>query len=141
MDDIIQYVLAPTRKGQSLTDAERKAEITLVKTLIDAAAVVSKEKTSSLFGVADYPMAWLDNQLFRINGYVPERYNAENGEIMGFGYQERVQYEGEDNSALYYGTLLKVKQILESARNTGNQATRDHYGYLLHKIENALKIK
>ena len=141
MDDIVNYIMAPTRQGKKLSDAERKAQIALMGVLISSSEVNSKESRSSMFGVADPLSEWLNYQRFRMNGYVPDQYSNSDGDISGFEFQSRVRYDGENNSALYYGALLEMKRILENARVTSDQTTRDHYGFMLYKINNALKVK
>ena len=41
--------------------------------------------------------------------------------------------------AMYYGRLIKVRDLLRQKRYTGDQETRNHYELLLHRIEGALQ--
>ena len=44
------------------------------------------------------------------------------------------QYEG-----MYFGYVLKVKDLLEKRKNSGDETTRMHYRLMLHQISKALE--
>ena len=140
LDDIVSYIMEPTQKGKKLSDSERKAQIALMRTLITSSEVNQKEKRNSMFGATDAMSRWLESQA--VSKFDVQPFNDDlPDEISGFGFQRRIKYNGENNSALYYGALLNMKRILEKARFSNDQVTRDHYGFMLYKINNALKIK
>lgn len=80
--------------------------------------------------------------MFQLYGYVPEqaKISAQNPEpVQGVGFQRRVRAEFPSIAHVYYNVLMKTKQQLERAKNTGNLETRNHYALLLHQINQALK--
>ena len=60
-------------------------------------------------------------------------------EIGGFGYFRSLTESLSPRDAMYYGRLIKVRDLLRQKRYTGDQETRNHYELLLHRIEGALQ--
>ena len=73
----------------------------------------------------------LENDLFGASN-TPE-------EISGFGYFRSLTESLSPRDAMYYGRLIKVRDLLRQKRYTGDQETRNHYELLLHRIEGALQ--
>jgi len=60
-------------------------------------------------------------------------------EVGGFGYFRSLTESLSPRDAMYYGRLIKVRDLLRQKRYTGDQETRNHYALLLHRIEGALQ--
>lgn len=60
-------------------------------------------------------------------------------EVGGFGYFRALTESLTPRDAMYYGRLIKVRDLLRQKRYTGDQDTRNHYELLLHRIEGALQ--
>ena len=60
-------------------------------------------------------------------------------EVGGFGYFRSLTESLSPRDAMYYGRLIKVRDLLRQKRYTGDQETRNHYELLLHRIEGALQ--
>ena len=64
----------------------------------------------------------------------------DNGEVSGFGFLQAVNYTTSPSvSHIYYGMLLKTKNLLEKNINHPSLETRNHYQLLLRRIDKAMK--
>ena len=145
LQDIYDYIWKPTQKGVTLKSREREAQLTFVKSLIKESKLdAGKGKARGSMNITDNLTLdqWLDQKMFQLYGYVPEqaKLSADSPEpVQGVGFQRRVKAEFPSIAHVYYNVLMKTKQQLEKAKNTGNTETRNHYALLLHQINQALK--
>ena len=72
-------------------------------------------------------------------GEIPCKRKITPEEIGGFVYFRSLTESLSPRDAMYYGRLIKVRDLLRQKRYTGDQETRNHYELLLHRIEGALQ--
>lgn len=149
LQDVYDYVFAPTLKRQSLSDWQREAQMTWLKTLIDGSEIASKGKSQLPMAInASQPITYgesLKQEMFNFFAHAPEEFKLQmmrqQAPIMGMGFQERIRAEFPSIAPLYYEFLLKTEQLLKRAQNTGNANTQAHYKFLLRMIRDAMKVK
>ena len=62
--------------------------------------------------------------------------------VQGFGFQYYVTNVSNDNQAhLWHALLVRVQKLMESKMNGSSFETRNHYGFLLEKIEDVRNWK
>lgn len=163
-DDAMKGIFRHTYQGKSLTPRDRSNQNSYVDMLLMITRLAPKK--SSEKGIADdergigfapqldpngwnistgnvYAEALGDGDMMsRMERQLEaDLFGTSNNpeEIGGFGYFRSLTESLSPRDAMYYGRLLKVRDLLRQKRYTGDQDTRNHYELLLHRIEGALE--
>ena len=123
LDDVYEYVWGSAKRNKALTESQMKIQKLFLKHLGSGAGVNIAAGNSAAITdlISSGTMAW-----------GPEEVSA-SGEP-NFAYYVPKQYE-----ELYYGYLMKVRDLIRKMSNHKDKATRLHYQLMAHKLENSLK--
>ena len=123
LEDVYEYVWGSAKRNKALTESQMKIQKLFLKHLGSGAGVNIAAGNSAAITdlISSDTMAW-----------GPEEVSA-SGEP-NFAYYVPKQYE-----ELYYGYLMKVRDLIRKMSNHKDKATRLHYQLMAHKLENSLK--
>lgn len=163
-DDALKGIFLHTYQGKNLTPRDRSNQNTYVDMLLMMTRLAPESKGSSNTIADDlrairftpqvdetgwnittgdfYSEASEDDLLSRLEREVEnDLLGVSNApeEVGGFGYFRALTESLTPRDAMYYGRLIKVRDLLRQKRYTGDQDTRNHYELLLHRIEGALQ--
>ena len=163
-DDALKGIFLHTYQGKNLTPRDRSTPNTYVDMLLMMTRLAPESKGSSNTIADDlrairftpqvdetgwnittgdfYSEASEDDLLSRLEREVEnDLLGVSNApeEVGGFGYFRALTESLTPRDAMYYGRLIKVRDLLRQKRYTGDQDTRNHYELLLHRIEGALQ--
>lgn len=138
MNDIYDFVFTPTIQGRTLSATEKKLQLALLSRVIGGANV---EKTSASRGG------------FRMLIDVPEAVKAKSvayygalsnlsrplAERQGFSYYVDIDPKQADMAPYYYDLMKRARQLLQGKASSGSADTQQHYKFLLHKLEQAMR--
>lgn len=154
MQDIYNYVWAPTREGTTLTGMEKKFQMALLSHLIEGSGAVEAGLKGSKLAFKDEAIRvpeYITAQRMKDFGVLPEKAICSCGqrqgndthfgnmETQGFSFQVNVKAPSEPLKDLYFKTLKNSLALLKAKVNTGSEDTKQHYRLLIYKIEQALK--
>lgn len=123
LDDIYAHVWASTLKGRNLTKAERILQYEVVCAILKRIQIPNHREGDG----RKRKNAVVETLAKDMNPTLP---------VQGFGFQYYVTNVSNDNQAhLWHGLLIRVQKLMESRLNSGSMETRNHYGFLLEKIE------
>lgn len=151
LDDVYQYVWRPTLSGEKLSENQIKMQNLFVKYVgIGAGIKIGKEaKTKSLSGegfinIPDFlkgsspiahssfcschPDALKHSEKFSLNP------------VAGYEPSSATYFISRPQNGLYYGYLLKIRDMLKRKINHPDKNTQLHYQLLLHNLDNSLKL-
>lgn len=60
-------------------------------------------------------------------------------ERQGFSYYVDIDQKQADMAPYYYDLMKRVRHLLQSKASSGSADTQQHYKFLLHKLEQAMK--
>ena len=132
IDDVYAGVWASTIAGRNLTKEERLLQEEVVRAVLKRIQIPnhleeprrSRTRTVETLGHAG------EGEMEEME----EMVNA--GDVNGFGFQYYVTNISNDNQAhLWHAMLVRVQRLMESRMKGASFETRNHYGYLLEKIE------
>ena len=149
LNEIYNFVWATTLKGGKTQVADRKLQDAFVSALISKSSG-SGSGGSIMIGITDAFKAievpeYIKQKSIEDYGHAALEYAApqeanDNGEVSGFGFLQAVNYTTSPSvSHIYYGMLLKTKNLLEKNINHPSLETRNHYQLLLRRIDKAMK--
>lgn len=129
LDDIYAHVWASTLKGRNLTKAERILQYEVVCAILKRIQIPNHMEGDG----RKRKNAVVETLAKDMNPMLP---------VQGFGFQYYVTNISNDNQAhLWHGLLIQVQKLMESRLNSGSMETRNHYGFLLEKIEDVRNWK
>ena len=165
LDDIYQEVWKKTMEGKTLSQVDRRFQVNFTEMLFSE--FDSSTKPGTVFfadpevlnrgglsiwdkvyapGLEDVILYNLDESGIverlenTIRGIISYN-NSSRFDTNGFGWQREVKSEDVyDSKEVYYGYLLKVKDLIEKKQNTGSQETQDHYKSMLYKVNKLLTL-
>lgn len=128
-NDLRGFIFGKTQKGQNLSIAERMTQKNYIDALIiDVQNLYEKTEKKSL----SMPMI-CD---FAHHNHHHEELNLDDKNLtLYFEGMKRLSEVGSIKRA----ELIKVRDLIKIAKNTGSQATKDHYTDILIRIDKALK--
>lgn len=129
LDDIYAQVWASTLKGKNLTKVERVLQYEVVCAILRRIQIPNHREGDGRKKRA----TTVETLIKDMNPMMP---------MQGFGFQYYVTNISNDNQAhLWHGLLVRVQKLMESQLNSGSMETRNHYGFLLEKIEDVRNWK
>lgn len=129
LDDIYAHVWASTLKGRNLTKAERILQYEVVCAILKRIQIPNHREGDG----RKRRNTVVETLAKDMNPMLP---------VQGFGFQYYVTNVSNDNQAhLWHGLLIRVQKLMESRLNSGSMETRNHYGFLLEKIEDVRNWK
>ena len=129
LDDIYAHVWASTLKGRNLTKAERTLQYEVVCAIMKRIQIPNHREGDG----RKKKNAVVETLAKDMSPMLP---------VQGFGFQYYVTNVSNDNQAhLWHGLLIRVQKLMESRLNSGSMETRNHYGFLLEKIEDVRNWK
>ena len=132
IDDLYRLVFEPTMKGRSLTDVERVMQAEFISNVRNDVDINGRIRWFGQYYLQDEVNAGLDETLEE-----EEEKPLEN-EI--FGSRWVVENIAADNQKhLWYSTYMRVRDLLQKQRLTGDARTRTHYDYLLFLMTRSWK--
>ena len=130
-DDLRKFIFDKSLKNKSLTIAERMTQKNYVDALIIDVGRIYEKTEKGIFGkmpmICDYAQHSLEDK-HSIDGQKLTLY---------FSGMKRLSEVGSAKRA----ELIKVKKIILVAKNTGDEATRNHYEDMLIRLNKALGEK
>ena len=152
MSDLYEFIMAPTKKRNSLSEVEKRLQIKYLSFLVSASGVEVKGMGGSPFAlsrdgmieVMDYvkensrniygelPNEYLGMFAHRECCFVPE-------EISGFGRTTNLNRPNVSIGTDCFLMLKKTLALLKSRMNTATEDTRLHYQLLVYKLEKVFK--
>ena len=138
MNDIYDFVFTPTIQGRTLSATEKKLQLALLSRVIGGANV---EKTSASRGgfrmLIDVPEAVKAKSI----AYYGDLANLSRplAERQGFSYYVDIDPKQADMAPYYYDLMKRVRQLLQGKASSGSADTQQHYKFLLHKLEQAMR--
>ena len=151
LEDVYQYVWKPTLSGEKLSENQIKMQNLFVKYVgIGAGIKIGKEaKTKSLsgegfIGIPDFlrgssPIAHSSFCSCRPDASKHVA-NVSLNPVAGYEPSSATYFIARPQDGLYYGYLLKIRNILKGKINHPDKNTRLHYQLLLHNLDNSLKL-
>ena len=151
LEDVYQYVWKPTLSGEKLSENQIKMQNLFVKYVgIGAGIKIGKEaKTKSLsgegfIGIPDFlrgssPIAHSSFCSCRPDASKHVE-NVSLNPVAGYEPSSATYFIARPQDGLYYGYLLKIRNILKGKINHPDKNTRLHYQLLLHNLDNSLKL-
>ena len=128
LNDIYKHVWKSTINGSSLTKYERNLEYTHVVNLMNSLGMTEQSAPSRKgYGLCDIDLPE-ESPSFYVG--------LEDNKLSSNATQPFVSIESK---TIFFEQLNKIKNLLASKQNTGNQATRAHYKYLYSEIKKAMK--
>ena len=140
MNDIYDFVFTPTMQGRTLTTAEKKLQLSLLSRAIGGARV---EKKSASDGggrgrmLVDIPEAVKEKSIAYYGGLTNLSRPA--AEYQGFSYYVDIDPRQADMAPYYYDLMKRARNLLQSKASSGSPDMRQHYKFLLHKLEQAMR--
>ena len=155
MNQIFDFVFAPTRQGKSLTGTDMRLQTKYLSHLITGSKVTIK-------GMGGQSMAFANGLALEVPEYMKEKSREVYGilpessvgiftnremfgeiplpeKIQGFGSAYTTGPMQASMEAIYFDILKKARALLKSKMNTGAEETRVHYKLLIHKLDQALE--
>ena len=138
MNDIYDFVFTPTIQGRTLSATEKKLQLALLSRVIGGANV---EKTSASRGgfrmLIDVPEAVKAKSI----AYYGDLANLSRplAERQGFSYYVDIDPKQADMAPYYYDLMKRARQLLQGKASSGSADTQQHYKFLLHKLEQAMR--
>ena len=130
-DDLRKFIFDKSLKNRSLTIAERMTQKNYVDALIIDVGRIYEKTEKGIFGkmpmICDYAQHNLEDK------HSMDEQNL----TMYFSGMKRLSEVGSAKRA----ELIKVKKIILVAKNTGDEATRNHYEDMLIRLNKALGEK
>ena len=130
-DDLRKFIFDKSLKNKSLTIAERMTQKNYVDALIIDVGRIYEKTEKGIFGkmpmICDYAHHNLEDK------HSIDEQNL----TMYFSGMKRLSEVGSAKRA----ELIKVKKIILVAKNTGDEATRNHYEDMLIRLNKALREK
>ena len=130
-DDLRKFIFDKSLKNRSLTIAERMTQKNYVDALIIDVGRIYEKTEKGIFGkmpmICDYAHHNLEDK------HSIDEQNL----TMYFSGMKRLSEVGSAKRA----ELIKVKKIILVAKNTGDEATRNHYEDMLIRLNKALREK
>ena len=130
-DDLRKFIFDKSLKNKSLTIAERMTQKNYVDALIIDVGRIYEKTEKGIFGkmpmICDYAHHNLEDK------HSIDEQNL----TMYFSGMKRLSEVGSAKRA----ELIKVKKIILIAKNTGDEATRNHYEDMLIRLNKALREK
>lgn len=130
-DDLRKFIFDKSLKNRSLTIAERMTQKNYVDALIIDVGRIYEKTEKGIFGkmpmICDYAQHNLEDK------HSIDEQNL----TMYFSGMKRISEVGSAKRA----ELIKVKKIILVAKNTGDEATRNHYEDMLIRLNKALGEK
>lgn len=145
LNDVYNYVWENTLKNKSLSVSDRKLQIAFVDAVVNK-GTSTQSKNSIMIGITDNSIQmpdYVQQKSIKDFGYNTqyafERLQSPE-EVSGFGFLFNVNFNNApEQYHVYYGILMKTKDLLQKNYNHPNIETRNHYRLLLRQIEKALK--
>ena len=151
LEDVYNYVWGPTLAGKKLSDNQIKMQNLFVKYIgVGAGIKIGKDaKSLSLsgdgaLGISDFlkgasPIAGSSfcschSDVLRYSDKISLN------PVAGYAPASSSYFIARPQEGLYYGYLLKVRDILKGRVNHPDKNTRLHYRLLLHNLDNSLKL-
>ena len=129
LDDIYTHVWASTLKGRNLTKAERTLQYEVVCEIMRKIKIPNHLEG----GGRGKKQVQVETLAKEMSPLAP---------VQGFGFQYYVTNVSNDNQAhLWHALLVRVQKLMESKMNGSSFETRNHYGFLLEKIEDVRNWK
>ena len=130
-DDLRKFIFDKSLKNKSLTIAERMTQKNYVDALIIDVGRIYEKTEKGIFGkmpmICDYAHHNLE-----------EKHSIDEQKLtLYFSGMKRLSEVGSAKRA----ELIKVKKIILIAKNTGDEATRNHYEDMLIRLNKALREK
>ena len=148
LQDIYDYLFAPTIKGQSLLDWQRDAQTTWLRSIIDKSEVARKGQKQGMAAIeVSQPISFgesVKQEIYNFFAHAPEEFKIQmRGQlpVMGIGFQKRIKADFPSIAPIYYEFLLKTEKQLKRSQNLGDANTQAHYKYLLRIIRDAMKVE
>ncbi len=139
-DMVIDALFKNTKKGKSLTAFEMSNQnsyihmMTMFSTLDkENASAKGKNLTDIQIDLSD-----ADEGCYFFSGLCPDVFEMTPEEIMGYGFFRGIAASFYPRYHVYYSKLLKIRELIESKKNTGNEETRAHYQLMLHNLNGML---
>ena len=123
LDDMYNFIWKQTISGQSLDANTRSIQYIFVKEMMNTLGLL---KTSQRISLPFRSLTSLENNQFDENAASSIPDSSE--KAIAVEYKQ-----------LCFSQLLKIKTLLSSKQNMGDNATKAHYKFLLHEINNALQ--
>lgn len=164
LDDIYQEVWKKTMEGKTLSQADRRFQVDFTEMLFSefdsstnpGTVFFADPEAISRGGLSVWDKVYaptLDDVILynldesgmveRLENTIREiisNNTSFNFDTNGFGYLRKVKSEDVyDSKEIYYGYLLKIKDLLEKKKNTGSQESKDHYNSMLYKMNKLLE--
>lgn len=160
VNDIYDFVMAPTKKGKPLNELEKKLQMKFLALMIgNSTATVQGGKVNAL--------AWTSDRMIAIPESVKAKSRADHGVISpeyagmftnaeqpvpamyachsdeceraGFSMYVDVKEPAVPMGHVYFNIVKKAYDLVKSQANTGSADTRNHYKLMLFKLQKALK--
>lgn len=138
LTDIYNYIWKPTLTGKALTEPERRMQVLFVESVGRQAGIEIKEEKG--FMMLSNSASTLLDETPAYSCNVPHNHLYGEGDegVMGY-FPMGIPYEySKDLSPVYYGYLIKARDVLRNNRYHHDKDSRLHYQLLLHNIEKAL---
>ena len=133
IEDLYELVFEPTKKGRSLTDAERVMQAEFISNVRNDVDINGRTRWFGQYYAKDENVnAGLDEEI--------EEETEQEIEHQVFGHRWVVENIAADNQKhLWYSVYDKIKELLKKQRYTGDEQTRAHYDYLLFLMTRSWK--
>ena len=154
INDVFDYVWGNTLKGEKPSEDKLALQRLLVNDLIinsKAGTMASGGNAFGLQNLTENQTALINLEMLRLqetekfeNLYHAEcpssfeKHSLIHDDVSGFGFLRRFVYQSPDLSHIYYGWLLKNKEILEKQVKRQDEDIKKEYEYLLFKVNSAL---
>ena len=152
MNDLYEFIMAPTKKRNSLSEIEKRLQIKYLSFLVSASGVEVKGMGGSPFAFSRDGMIevmdYVQENSRNIYGELPDEYLgmfARRGccfapeEISGFGRTTNLNRPNVSIGTDCFLMLKKTLALLKSRMNTATEDTRLHYQLLVYKLEKVFK--
>ncbi|WP_292266026.1 zinc-dependent metalloprotease [Butyricimonas sp.] len=152
MNDLYEFIMAPTKKRNSLSEIEKRLQIKYLSFLVSTSGVEVKGMGGSPFAFSRDGMIevmdYVQENSRNIYGDLPNEYLgmfARRGccfapeEISGFGRTTNLNRPNVSIGTDCFLMLKKTLALLKSRMNTATEDTRLHYQLLVYKLEKVFK--
>jgi len=153
IEDVFDYVWGETIAGKTPTSEKLSMQKTLVKLLINGSGVerFSGGSVNSITSFTEEQQGVLQLEMLQqkeqsrfeggLGGFENDGCGAFLTEdVNGFEFQRRVAFQSSDISHIYYGWLLKNKDLLKKIISRQKGDVKQKYQYLLLLINKTLKV-
>ena len=145
LQDIENFIWAPTRSGKDLTATDMRLQMSLLTKLINGACdgIVKNASRKSFTGI-DIPTE-IEESFKTRYGLLSHEAAAcschqHMQEVSGFAEDDvELKAPFEPMEHVYFGELKKIRTLIAGKVSTGSADTQRHYRLLLYKIDQALK--